>query len=154
METDVEFPVGGSTFEEVSELISQNGIKLEPLVRIRTEKYPGTSNVLPEGLIAKDSVDVNGVLWFKDKSFTFSFCIVENKSKFLRVDVGDQNLITANQLVEALNTIFPTHRPFPSRILSTSTNAVGDQLGCLGIILIIVACLFFFGYGVYRFFVP
>jgi len=156
METEMEFPVGDKTFDKVSELVSQKGIKLEPLVRLTSEKYPGSPNDLPEGLTGPgpNSVEINGLLTFKDQTSTFSLRRAEGKPGGLSVDVSDRNLLGANELVEALNAIFPTGSSLPSRILTTSAKSVGDQFGCLFIALVISACVFFFGYGVYRFFIP
>ena len=154
METDVAFPIGDRTFDQVSELVLQKGIKLEPLVRLTTEKYPGSPANLPEGLGGPTSVEINGMLTFKDQTSSFSLRRVEGKAGQLSVDVREHNLVNANQLVEALNAIFPTGRTLPSRIVKTSTNSAGDHLGCLLILLVISACVFFFGYGVYRFFIP
>lgn len=157
METDMAFPVGDRTFDEVSGLVSQKGIKLEPLVRLTSEKYPASPDNLPEGLRVSNSVEINGLLIFKDETFTFSLGLVDGKkgkTGNLSVEVGDHNLIKANGLIEALNAIFPTKDPFPVRLASTSTKAVWNQLGCLFFILVISAGIFFFGYGVYRFFIP
>ena len=152
METDIHFTIGTKTFDEVAELASRKGIRLEPLVRITNEKYPGSSSALPEGFLGRDSIDINGVLWFKDESFIFTLHLVEKKAGSLQVDVGEKNLITANQLVETLNADFPTDDILPMRITATSTKAIWDQLGCLVLLFIIFACFYFFGYGVYRFF--
>ena len=149
----MQFPVGDRTFDEVSKLAFQKGIKLEPLVRLTEEKYPGSPDNLPEGLRGLNSVEINGLLSFKDRTSAFSLRRVEGKQGYLSVDVGDQNLIRANELVESLNSVFQTDRTLPSRIALTSTKAAWDQLGCFLIISIILTCLFFFGYGIYRYFI-
>ena len=99
-------------------------------------------------------MDINGVFWFKEKSFTFTpFRLVENQRQSLRVDMGDRNLVAANQLVEALNTLSPDAKDFSApSTLDIHQGSLGSTRS-FGIILIILACLFYFGYGVYRFFV-
>ena len=149
MSPEVHFPVGSRKFEEVSQLVSQKGIVLEPLSKFTTEKYPGSENRFPN---EKDYVDINGGLTFKNELFPFTLQIVESSRGSLTVDISDQKLKTANELVETLDAIFPRYiTPLPSQVVATSSKVIWHRIswGCL----IVSVCFFFFIYGIYKFFV-
>ena len=147
---EIRIAVGDKTFDEIASLIAQRGIKLEPLTKFTSENFPGAGNEYGQG---DDYVDITGMISFKGELIPFTLNNIKGKEGVLKVDVGYQRAGVAIELVDILDDIFRTGTQRRSRAISTASKAVSERIpwGCFLFILIIAACLFFFGYGIYAF---
>ena len=125
MNPEARFPVGNRTIDEISSLVSNQGITLEPLTRFKTEKYPGSENKFPA---EEDWVDINGGLTFNGEMFPFTLQIINGTRGTLCVNMSDGSLKTANALVEALEAIFPSQTCRSSQVVSASTRVIWNKI--------------------------
>jgi hypothetical protein len=142
MSPEIDFTLTEEHFKSFKQLLAGQGVEVRPMARETVEDLEkgGTSHV-----------STSGIAVFCQREFVYHI-FPETNGYRLTIDAFTHDRSTGEALAAAIGRVFPQEDrgvlPGPAPARKLNVNEIGNCLGCIGVLLFILALFFFAALGV------